>query len=145
MNYTNLAYFCYLPIVIGLTIWVANQLLKNSIIFYKEIFGGKDDQANSINKLLQVGFYLLAIGFAFNRLKIKGTRKYIDGIWQSVPLTGLQELMEVLSGKIGGFVILLGVMLFINVLLVLGMRSKKLKREQVEKWKIQRVNPKTTH
>jgi hypothetical protein len=56
MNYNVISYAVYLPITIGLTVWVAQTLLKNGRIFLVEIFGGDEELAISVNKLLQVGF-----------------------------------------------------------------------------------------
>ena len=43
MNYTStaVAYSIYLPLVIALTIWVANKLLSNAKVFYMDIFHGQ--------------------------------------------------------------------------------------------------------
>jgi hypothetical protein len=128
MNYTILAYSIYLPAAIVLTIWVANQLLRNAKIFYVDIFQGQNEQALSLNKLIQVGFYLIGLGFAFMKLEIKA--EFGDNNFgEAHPhyITGIQETMETLSTKIGSFVIVLGVMLFLNLILILAQRNKAIK------------------
>jgi hypothetical protein len=108
MTTTNLiliAYFIYLPIALVLTFYVARTLFQNGIVFMLDIFHGKEGIANSTNKLFEVGFYLLNIGFALMILKI------------DMPLTTYQSMVEVLSAKIGGFAIYLGAMLFGNLFL----------------------------
>ena len=57
-------YTIYLPIVIALTIYVARSLFKNSKVFMMDIFNGREEIAMSTNRLFEVGFYLLNIGFA---------------------------------------------------------------------------------
>lgn len=99
------AYLIYLPVVIVVTWLVAWILFKNSKVFMIDIFRGKEDIALATNKLFETGFYLLNIGFAFWIMKI--------GVTLNTP----RELMEVLSSKLGGFFIYLGIMLFLNLYL----------------------------
>ena len=96
-------YFIYLPITIALTLFVSNILFKNGRLFMIDIFKGKQDIALATNKLFKVGFYLLNIGFA---LLIMEIQEY--GFNDTY-----QNLAEVLSSKIGGFTIYLGLMLFL--------------------------------
>jgi len=97
-------YLIYLPIVITMTVLVARTLFKNSKIFMMDIFHGRAEIALATNKLFEIGFYLLNIGAALLILK-------------SYRIESHQELIEVLSHKIGGFSIYLGVILFLNLLL----------------------------
>ncbi|WP_298950208.1 hypothetical protein [uncultured Nonlabens sp.] len=116
-----IGYFIYLPIILTLTFFVSRTLFKNGKIFMLDIFHGREDIANSTNKLFEVGFYLLNIGFGLWMLKIS---KYnFNETYQS--------LIEILSTKIGGFSIYLGVMLFFNMMLFFRgrKRSKVLKQQ----------------
>jgi predicted PurR-regulated permease PerM len=115
-SYIIAAYFIYLPIAIVLTWLVAHTLFKNGLIFMRDIFFGREDIAKATNSLFRIGFYLLNIGFAL----------YILRIYQS--LTGMQDTIEVLSSKIGGFSIYLGIMLFFN--LYLFFRGKRIARQK---------------
>lgn len=120
MENTNLiliGYFIYLPIVIVLTIYVAKTLFKNGLQFMLDIFHGEQEIAVATNKLFEVGFYLLNIGFALYIIKIYAIRDN-------------QDLIETLSEKIGGFAIYLGIVLFFN--LFLFMRGRKAARRGVE-------------
>ena len=111
-----LAYFVYLPIVILLTWYVAHTLFKNSKIFMLDIFNGKTDIALSTNKLFETGFYLLNLGFALTIMEIADT--IYDG----------RDMLEILSTRIGGFSIYLGIMLFFN--LYLFFRGRKISRQK---------------
>jgi len=113
---TFIAYTIYLPIVIVLTWYVAHILFKNSKIFMQDIFNGKIDIANSTNKLFETGFYLLNLGFA---LVIMEMTHYMEDA---------QTMVEVLSTKIGGFSIYLGIMLFFN--LYLFFRGRRISRQK---------------
>jgi hypothetical protein len=111
-----LAYFVYLPVVIMLTWYVAHTLFKNSKIFMLDIFNGKTDIAFSTNKLFETGFYLLNLGFALLIMEITDT--IYDG----------RDMLEILSTRIGGFSIYLGIMLFFN--LYLFFRGRKISRQR---------------
>ncbi|MDA0178508.1 MULTISPECIES: hypothetical protein [Mesoflavibacter] len=110
-----IGYFIYLPIVIALTIFVSKMLFKNGKLFMIDIFKGKEDIALATNKLFEIGFYLINIGFALFTMKIF--------YYGSDPMSS-QTLIEILSKKLGGFTIYLGVMLFFNLFLFFRGRKK---------------------
>jgi hypothetical protein len=115
-NKVILAYLVYLPAAIGLTFYVARTLFSNGRVFMMDIFKGRAEIADATNKLFEVGFYLLNMGFALQILKVSG--RYA--------LDTNRELVEVLASKLGGFSIYLGIMLFLN--LYLFFRGKKKSR-----------------
>lgn len=112
---TVIAYTVYLPLAIGLTLYVAHTLFKNGRVFMMDIFNGKEEIALATNRLFEVGFYLLNIGFALLILEITSNPN------------NAQETIETLSYKLGGFAIYLGIMLFLN--LYLFFRGKTKSRE----------------
>lgn len=112
-----LTYLIYLPIVIGLTLYVARTLFRNGRVFMLDIFKGKADIADATNRLFEVGFYLINIGFALRIMEV-------DGYWGENAYDSMQEVVETLAGKVGGFAIYLGVMLFINLFLFFRGRRK---------------------
>jgi len=119
------AYYIYLPVVISLTLIVANQLFKNGKIFMFDIFSGQKDIALATNSLFKIGFYLLNIGFALTII-------YFSEI------SGSADMIVRLSTKIGGFMIYLGIMMLLNLLLF--MRGRKAARRKA--WeRNQFVNP----
>lgn len=126
-NYYNvLAYLIYLPIALLLTWFVASTLFRNGLVFMRDIFFGREEIAVATNALFKIGFYLLNLGFALFILTIY------------YPLRGIQDTIEVLSAKIGGFSIYLGVMLFFNLLLFF--RGKRIaKQKHDERLAMQRI------
>lgn len=114
LNFTT--YLIYLPVVSILTWYVAHILFKNSKVFMHDIFNGKIEIASLTNKLFETGFYLLNLGFA---LLIMDTYSNIS--------TG-RVMLEILSNKIGGFSIYLGIMLFLN--LYLFFRGRRISRQK---------------
>lgn len=121
------AYFIYLPIALVLTWYVAYTLFKNGLVFMRDIFSGREEIAVATNSLFKIGFYLLNIGFALFILKI------------NTFLQGTQDTIEVLSYKIGGFSIYLGIMLFFNLYMFFrGKRAARQRRnEQLTTEKLQ--------
>ncbi len=111
------AYLIYLPIALLLTYYVARILFKNGKVFMIDIFRGREEIATATNRLFEMGFYLLNLGFALVILRIQ---LRADQLFET------QEMIEVLSMKIGGFSIYLGVMLFLNLFLFFrGKRKSK--------------------
>jgi hypothetical protein len=130
-NKIVIAYLLYLPIVLGLTHYVARTLFTNGRAFMLDIFKGREDIANATNKLFEVGFYLLNMGFAMRMLRIdEGVERQWDADLRTFeqvvtdPLNTNQRLVEVLAGKVGGFAIYLGIMLFLNLFLFFRGRRK---------------------
>lgn len=109
------AYLIYLPIAILLTAYVSYKLFKSGKIFMMDIFNNREELANSTNRLFELGFYLINVGFALKIL-------YIDQIENK------KVMIEELSSKIGFFAIYLAVMMFLN--LYLFFRGKRIASER---------------
>lgn len=118
-NYVIIVYLIYLPVTLLLTFYVSRTLFRNSKVFMMDIFHGREDIASSTNHLMQVGFYLLNVGFALLMLKT------------GYDIFSPQRVFEITSLKIGGFSIYLGVMLFMN--LYLFFRGKRKSKEASSK------------
>lgn len=116
-----IGYLIYLPIAVGLTYFVSKTLFKNGKVFMIDIFKGKDDIAIATNRLFEVGFYLLNIGWALLILRIN--KNNFNHTYQN--------LMEILSFKIGGFAMYLGFMLFLNLYLFFRGRKKSKQNQRV--------------
>jgi len=112
MNYFILTYAVYLLVSIALTIWVAKVLFNNGRIFLIDIFHGNNPLADSVNKLLLVGFYLVNIGYISLALKEAGV------------IADAQVLIEVLSRKLGYIILILGGMHFLNLIVFFKLRNK---------------------
>jgi len=110
-----IGYLIYLPVVILLTMYVSKMLFKNGKLFMIDIFKGKEDIALATNRLFEIGFYLINIGWALLILRMSHNGSH--------ELT-YQSLIEKLSLKIGGFSIYLGIMLMLNLFFFLRGRRK---------------------
>jgi hypothetical protein len=109
--YVIACYFSYLAISIGLTIWVARTLKNSGRVFLIEAFRGNEELADSVNRLLVVGFYLINVGYIALALKTRA------------PLTTAREVIELESTKLGVVLLILGGMHFFNILVLSRMRK----------------------
>ena len=105
-------YFAYIIIAIGLTVWIARVLFKNGKVFLIDIFNGEEELSNSVNKLLITGFYLINFGYTVFALK---TTSYVGSY---------QDLIEILSVKLGLIILVLGFMHFFNLMLFFRLRRR---------------------
>ena len=111
------SYIVYLPLALMLTFVVARIFFKNSKIFMTDIFKGRIEIADSTNTMMQMGFYLLSLGYALFIMKISYYREKFE----------LQDAFEVLSSKMGALAVFMGVMVF--AFLYLLFRGKRISRQ----------------
>lgn len=115
-SFVTTAYLIYLPVVIILTWYVAHTLFKHGKIFMLDIFRGREDIAIATNRLFELGFYLLNVGFVLLIMEV-------DEV-----IGSNQRLLEVLSTKLGFYSVYLGIMLFLN--LYMFFRGRKISRQR---------------
>jgi len=106
------SYLTYLAVSMALTIWVAQTLQKNGRAFLLEALRGNAELADSVNRLLVVGFYLINAGYVAVALE---TRAPVDTVRQAI---------ELVSGKIGSILMVLGVMHFLNLYIFQRLRRR---------------------
>ena len=120
MNYIIITYCSYLIITICLTIWVARTLFKNGKIFLVDIFYGNKELADSVNNLLIVGFYLINLGYAVYTLQVHSD------------IANTQQIIEMLSIKLGLIILILGSMHFFNLYIFFTLRKRALNEKQAK-------------
>jgi len=103
METTLYTYALYLVISIALTVWVGHTLFRNGRPFLIDVFGERADLADSVNRLLVVGFYLINFGYLTLTLRLtEHVSTAVEGI-------------EALSQKVGMVLVVLGLMHFFNL------------------------------
>ena len=112
MNETVITYALYLAIALPLTVWVAKNLFHNGRLFLVDCFHGNEPLADSVNRLLVVGFYLINFGFVTLYLKV------------AQDVTETRGIFEALSAKLGVVLLVLGGMHFFNLLVFTRMRRR---------------------
>jgi hypothetical protein len=96
-------YIAYLAISLATTIWVARTLQRNGRSFLIDAFHGNRELADSVNRLLVVGFYLLNVGYITRTLHTPNEA--------ATARAGI----ELVCDKIGLVLVVLGVMHFFNL------------------------------
>ena len=87
--YIVICYAAYLAASVGVTIWVAGSLRRNGRAFLIDAFHGDEAMADSVNRLLVVGFYLINIGYVTLALRTRGE------------IGTAREVIELFSDKVG--------------------------------------------
>ena len=103
MSTVVVTYVCYVALSIGLTVWVARTLSRHGAVFLVDVFDGDTAMATAVNRLLVVGFYLINLGFVSLALTVDR------------PLDDAAAAIEALSVKMGGVLLVLGAMHFLNL------------------------------
>ncbi|MFM2360359.1 MAG: hypothetical protein RLY16_2352, partial [Bacteroidota bacterium] len=112
------------------TVWVATTLFKNGKVFLLDIFHGNQELADSVNKLLLAGFYLINVGYMVYTLRIV----------EAVP--NAQIMIEELSRKIGWIILILGGMHFFNLFVFFKLRKRALHEKRLNETFRQVYEPK---
>jgi len=98
-----LCYSVYLALSLAVTIWVASTLQRNGRGFLIDAFHGNQEMADSVNRLLVVGFYLINIGYVTLALRT------------DTLVTSPRQAIELVSDKFGLVLVVLGAMHFLNL------------------------------
>ena len=110
--YVVSCYVAYLAISLAVTIGVAQTLHKNGRIFLVDAFHGNEALADSVNRLLLVGFYLVNLGYVALALTT------------DAPLDTVRQSIELVSTKIGVVLVVLGVLHFGNLYIFSRIRRR---------------------
>ena len=113
MEWIVSTYLVYVAISVGLTVWVGRTLSRNGHVFLVDVFAGSEQLATSVNHLLVVGFYLLNLGYVTLALKIGGE------------VADPRVAIESLATKLGGVLLVLGVLHLGNVYVLSRVRRRK--------------------
>jgi len=117
MDLQLIDYFIYIAASVLLTIWVGRTLYRNGRPFLVSVFK-EDGLADSVNRLLVIGFYLVNFGAAAILINIGG----VPG--------GIAEMLKQTVTRIGVVLLVLGFMHF-NNLLVLHIIRRPLRQKVV--------------
>jgi len=92
----NAFYVAYLAISLPVMIWVAQTLQKSGRRFLVDAFHGNSELADSVNRLLVVGFYPIDAGYVTRALHSTGQ------------VAGARAAIELVGDKIGLVLLVLG-------------------------------------
>jgi hypothetical protein len=108
-----MAYIIYLALMIFIIVYVGRYFYTNGRIFIISLLHGNVSQADHINQLLLLAYYLFNIGYAFIKLYH----------WQKI--SNLEMLYSSLSDNMGILILVLAFTHYFNMLVIyLLSRSK---------------------
>ena len=93
----------YLGLMVPVTVWVGRTLFQSGAAFLNETFKGKEALAESVNRLLVVGFYLVNLGFV------------ALGVENNRPTLSVHAMIENVATRVGWALLALGAMHFFNL------------------------------
>jgi site-specific recombinase len=105
------SYSAYLIISLAITIWVARTLHKNGRLFLIEAFHSNSELADSVSRLLLVGFYLVNIGSVACNVRFSEQPGFRG------------ELVWALVYKVGSLLLISGLLYFPSLYLLSKMRK----------------------
>jgi hypothetical protein len=105
MDLRLIDYVVYIAVSIFLTVWVGKTLFRNGRPFLVSVFK-EDGLADSVNRLLVVGFYLVNFGAAALLINAGGTP------------ASLGDMTQETVTRVGVVLLVLGAMHFLNMLVL---------------------------
>ncbi len=105
MDLRLVEYFLYLAVSVGLTVWVGRALHRNGRQFLAEVLGDRP-LADSISRLVAVGFYLVALGAVALLLQMDAA------------LASAADVVRVVATKVGLVLLMLGAL---HLIVMLGL------------------------
>lgn len=111
-QYHIYTYIVYLIVSVVLTFWVGRNLYKNGAVFLNSVYLDEPQFADSVNRLLLTGFYLLNFGFIVYALKYGGA------------LNNFRDVFEATSKQLGRIILILGTLHFVNLMVFFNIKKK---------------------
>src|SRR5580765_3582108 len=111
MNLQLIDYFIYIVASVLLTVWVGDTLQRNGRPFLVSVFK-EDGMADSVNRLLVIGFYLVNFGAAAILINTGG------------PPPTIADMLKQTVTRIGVVLLVLGFMHFNNLLILRSIRRR---------------------
>src|ERR1700722_14354600 len=110
--YIEISYGVYLMVTLAVTVCTARTLHSSGRVFLIDAFQGNQALADSVNRLLVVGFYLINVGYVSLGLETQANG------------ASVRQAIELISGKIGMVLLVLGCMHFFNLYVFNSIRRR---------------------
>jgi len=104
MNYNISAYIVFIALMVFIILFVGKYFYTNGRVFIISLLKGNVSLADSINRLLLAGYYLVNIGYAF--LKIKDWKK----------INTMEAWCSSMALNMGTLIVILAMMHYLNML-----------------------------
>ena len=109
-------YLSYLTASAAIVFWLARTFHRFGSIFLREAFRGDESIVAALTHLLDIGFYLMTIGYVALTWRGPGSGFFPDYDWVAVTVVE----------KLGGFLIFVGCLHLFNLLLLAIFRRRTL-------------------
>lgn len=113
MNYNIPAYGIYLAIMVFIIVYVGKAFHKSGRVFILSLFENDAAQADNLNNILLLAYYLFNIGYAFVKLRW----------WQ--PVHSVDSLVASISSNVGLLVLILAVTHYFNMFLIRHLSNRR--------------------
>jgi hypothetical protein len=110
--YLTTYYVAYLAISAALIFWLGRVLHRAGTVLLDEAFHDRPALVAAVSHLLDIGFYLMSIGYV-----TAWTGTYF-------PMDTFTMVIQIVSGKVGGFLLMLGCVHLFNLLLLAIFRRR---------------------
>jgi hypothetical protein len=111
--YLEAYYATYLGLCAAVILWLGRTLHRAGIVFLNDTFAGNAPMVQAVGQLLDIGFYLVSIGYV--------ALSY-QPFWPQ--LNGYGIVIKEVIMKLGGFMLLLGFAHLFNLLLLALFRRR---------------------
>lgn len=113
--YQEIYYFAYFGLCTTLVVWLARMLRRSGTIFLRDAFRDRSEVVRALGRLLETGLYLIGAGYLAITLP------------NYIPLHNPRELVLAIVGRLGGFLLLLGFIHFVNLLILAIIRQRSVR------------------
>ncbi|HEU5350449.1 MAG TPA: hypothetical protein VFU55_02560 [Terracidiphilus sp.] len=110
--YAEVYYAAYLVACATIIVWLGRLLHRAGLDFLRDAFAGNPLLVASVSKLLNVGFYLMSLGYVAASFDTYNS------------FSSYSDVAKDVSGKIGWLLLLLGVVHLFNLLLLALFRRR---------------------
>lgn len=104
-------YATYGIVSVGLVVWLARTLFRSGQVFLEDVFADNPRMAESVNRLLVIGFYMANLGYAALLLKANAAPDAVSAV-------------EVLVRKLGLLLLSLAALHFVNMYVFYRIRQR---------------------
>lgn len=122
-------YALYVAVAVSLTMWLAHTLFRSGTAFLHDVFEDKPGLADSVNRLLVVGFYMLNLGYAL--FVLVGASRLGQDSARSAAIRGLDLFgaVEYLVNRLAVLLVSLALIHFLNVFVFWRIRIRREQRD----------------
>jgi hypothetical protein len=102
----------YALVSVGMMIWVERTLRYRGRVLLIQVFDGNEELADTISRLLTIGFYLIGLGIV--TIVLANTESF----------TTTTNIAELIGGRIGWMLLVVGLLHFLNLQIISRLQQR---------------------